>query len=559
MTVVPVVWATRRTDVAARGYWDQAMITDLLDRVSWRPVAGYTYQHLIGFDLLPPETGAVVIVPGRMEPDADWLNVQLAALPWCVVLITSDEEARFPWRSLEHPNMKIWAQTPHPDVHQGIDGTFPVGYTPETRRVTAEEAGPDRALEWVFAGQVTHDRRRACVDQLTADLNRGTEGLLLATDTFGSGMEPAAYLATLCDAKVAPCPGGPVNPDSFRVWEALQAGCVPLLDTEAGEKEGLSGYWEFLCGDNMPPFPLVHDWAEFPTLADTFLIHWPREAARAGAWWIGYQRDLAYRLDDAVWTTGGPVRQSTHLADQITVIVPTSPVPANPDLTHLVSTLESLNTAGLAGCEIIIMCDGVRPEQADMADNYHQALEELVRLCRHEWPNVLPVIHDQHQHQARMTRHALELVRTPNVLFVEHDCPIDPPIDWWPLIDTLDDGTANLVRFHHEPHVLDEHRHLMPTSGPEQVNGIGLWRCGQWSQRPHLASTDYYRRILTDHFDPDERWMIEDRLHSVLEVAMNEDEWDDHRVWMYCEPGPVGYRHSRTLDARQGQPKWVDS
>jgi hypothetical protein len=557
VTPIRVVWATRRTDVAARGYWDQAMITDVMDRVQWRPVGGYRFDHQIGFDQLPAETGAVVIVPGRMEPDADWLNVQLAGLPWCVVLITSDEEARFPWRDLSHPNMRVWAQTPHPEVHDGIDGTFPVGYTPETRRVTALEASTERALEWMFAGQVTHDRRRACVDQLNADLNRGTEGLLLATELFAAGMELAAYLAALCDAKVAPCPGGPVNPDTFRLWEALQAGCVPLVDTEAGEKEGLDGYWPFLL-DGPAPFPLVDDWANFRLLADGVLEDWPFQSAKVGAWWIGYQRDLAYRLDEAVWKTGGPPRATTRLADLITVIVPTSPVESNPNLSHLVETMRSLNDVGLDGCEVLICCDGVRPEQAHLAAAYHQALAELVRLCRHEWPNVLPVVFDEHQHQARMTRHVLDLVHTPNVLFVEHDCPLDPPINWWPIIDTLEDGTANLVRFHHEAHVLDEHRHLMPTPGPEQVNGLRLWRCGQWSQRPHLARTPYYRRIMDDFFDPEERWMIEDRMHSILEVAMDEKRWDDHRVWMYCEPGPVGYRHSRHLDTRQGAPKWVD-
>jgi hypothetical protein len=126
------------------------------------------------------------------------------------------------------------------------------------------------------------------------------------------------------------------------------------------------------------------------------------------------------------------------------------------------------------------------------------------------------------------------------------------------LVDLITDGTANLVRFHHEAQVLDEHRHLMPAPGPETVGGVELWRCGQWSQRPHLASADYYRRIIGDYFGEDERFMIEDRMHSILEVALNEDRWDDHRLWMYHEPGPVGIRHSRHLDARGRQPKWVD-
>ena len=553
--MIPVVWACRRDDVAARGYWDQTMITDLFDRVLWRPALGYEFTHLIGFDRVTPGEGAVVVVPARMEPDADWLNVQMADLPWCVVVLSSDEEARFPWTDLDHPNMRIWVQTPHPGVHQGADGFLPVGYTPPTRDVTALEDDADRKLDWVFAGQVTH-RRRQELHRVLLDI--GSDGLLLATDEFAGGMPQEAFISTLCDAKVAPCPAGPVNPDTFRLWEALQAGCVPVLDPVAGEKEGLERYWDVLFAGDMPPFPIVDEWDEFPALLAGLVDGWPFQAAQTGAWWMRYQRDLAYRFDMAIEQAGGTRPKVSHLADLITVVVTTSPVEANPGLPHLVETLGSLNDVGLAGCEVIVECDGVRTEQDTMTSRYHDALDELVRRCRHDWPNVLPVVHDQHQHQARMMRHALDQVRTPLVLFVEHDCPLDPPINWWPLVDLITDGTANLVRFHHEAQVLDEHRHLMPAPGPETVNGIELWRCGQWSQRPHLASADYYRRILGDHFDPEERWMIEDRMHSVIEVALNEDRWGDHRLWMYHEPGPTGIRHSRHLDARGEQPKWVD-
>jgi hypothetical protein len=242
------------------------------------------------------------------------------------------------------------------------------------------------------------------------------------------------------------------------------------------------------------------------------------------------------------------------VAELVTVVVPTSPVPGNPDLGHLLATLHSIVDAGLGGCEIIITADGVRPEQAHLAERYYQAVQQLVTEAMHRWPRVLPVVHTSHQHQARMLRQALPLLRTPLVLYAEHDCPIDPGIQWGPLVEVLLQGHANLVRFHHEDHVLAEHAYLMPDPAPVELGGLHLQRCRQWSQRPHLARADYYQRVLAEHFDPEDRWMIEDKMHGVLQNT----DWDQHRVWLYAEPGAHGIRYSRHLDARGEEPKWVD-
>jgi hypothetical protein len=443
----------------------------------------------------------------------------------------------------------VWVQTPHPQLHPDADGYLPVGYPPNTREITREFAGQERLLDWAFAGQVTHIRRRQLHEQL---VTHPEGGFLLATDLFASGLPQHVYLADMTAAKVAPCPGGPQTPDTFRLWEALQAGCVPLVDTQAGERD-LTGYWDLLWGHHTPPFPLVNDWETFPQVLTDQIHAWPAPASQAGAWWLHFQRASCLSLRRQLVDLGG-LQERTELADLVTVVVPTSPVPANPDFGHLLTTLDSIADAGLGACEVIITCDGVRPEQEHLLEGYTEAVHNLVTQCLHEWPSVLPVVHTTHQHQARMMRHALDLVTTPLVLYVEHDCPLNPGVDWDRLTAImLNTGRVNLVRFHHEDHVLDEHRYLM-ANDPTPRFGLDLWRCEQWSQRPHLARTDYYRRIMDEQFHPDERWMIEDRMHGVLQ----DGDWEDHRVWMYAEEGDTGIKYSRHLDARQGEPKWVD-
>ena len=261
--MIDVIWACRRDDVQARGYWDQTMLTDLFDRKLWTPAGGRRFQHMDSFDAHNPSEGAVVITPGRMEPDADWINEHIEPWPWVLVVVTSDEEARFPWQQFRHPNMKVWVQTPDGGTP---DGTLPVGYTPGTIEQAAKHASVDRAWDWFFAGQITHPRRHQMVEAFK-DVPRGA---ILGTEMFADGIDHDEFMAELCDTKIAPCPGGPVCPDTFRLWEALQAGCVPLVDLEAGERDR-GDYWNHLLGDDAA-LEFVTDWEwETDTLMATNL------------------------------------------------------------------------------------------------------------------------------------------------------------------------------------------------------------------------------------------------------------------------------------------------
>ena len=77
----------------------------------------------------------------------------------------------------------------------------------------------------------------------------------------------------------------------------------------------------------------------------------------------------------------------------------------------------------------------------------------------------------------------------------------------------------------------------------------------QYSARPHLASTDLYRRALADHFTG-LCCMLEDKLHSVLQTT----PWDDWRLHIYT-PAPDadghGIKRSWHTDGRQGDDKWI--
>ena len=136
------------------------------------------------------------------------------------------------------------------------------------------------------------------------------------------------------------------------------------------------------------------------------------------------------------------------------------------------------------------MVDGVREEQERYTDRYNEYKTRLLWEVN-QTPGVWPVLFDEFQHQANMTRKTLELVRTPLVLFVEHDTPLTGEIPFDKIGHQILNDRYNWVRFHWEPTIHPEHQYLM--EGDETVDGVRYMKTRQWSQRPHLARTGKYR------------------------------------------------------------------
>lgn len=565
---VPVVWLSLVEGTPPRGYWDEGMLEALFARDLWEPSCPLTYEHheAQGLAQVPEVDGAVLVLPARYhaEPrEVTALARLLQGWRWGLVILTGDEESTLPWRKLKvHPGIAVWVQTPRPDLHLGADGLLPNGWPPgireRLREPDAEAAAAQRRWEWCFAGQVTHDRREA----LASVLRQMEGGWLLETPAFTAGVEQSEYWLRMASAKVAPCPSGPVTVDTFRVYEALEAGCFPVVDGATPGGNAAAGYWPTLFGQD-PPFPVVVDWArDLPGIVRQVVRRWPTDANRASSWWQGKKRVLAWRLDEQVRALGGaPAAEPTEPDDLITVIVPTSPVPRHPATDHLEETLASIRER-LPRAEIILVCDQPRPELAHRGAAYQEYLRRVCWRANLEWRNVRPLVLPSWQHQAMATRAALRLVRTPLMLFVEHDTPLVGEIPWGPLCEVLQSGAANVVRCYHEVVVHPDHRHLM-LGEPEYLGaGAPLLRTMQWSQRPHLARVEFYRERIMPMFSRRARTMIEDVVHGAQDsdfTDRGEAAWWDWRTYLLHPETPVsegGVKRSTHLDSRESDPKY---
>lgn len=547
------------------GIGDYAIISDIVSH-RWRPLNARDFVSRNSLDEVPQGEGAVVVLPARHHADcADVLNRELARLPWCLLLLCGDEENLFPVARLSHPNLKVWQMMKRPG---GDPNVYPLvnGYTPHVRFLKDVS---EKFRDWCFAGQISHSRREQC----EGVLKNMSGGVLLGTAGFTQGYPPEDYMRLMASAKVVPCPSGPVAPDTFRVYEALEAGCVPIVDGKAPIPYP-DGYWQQVFGE--VPFPIIQDWNDLPGVMAQELADWPANANRVGSWWLWQKRQMAYTLQAHLDRLGAPTGNSEPargiLDDQVTVLIPTSPGPIHP-LTDIIDTTIKSVRFHFPEAEIILMCDGVRAEMEHRRAAYEEYTRRVIWKCQHEWHNVLPLVFQEHLHQAAMTRIVVErIVKTPLVAFVEQDAPIvctndycsydgiladtSRPIEWGGIFKTILDGQANLVRLYHRGDgIPPEHRYL--TDGPATFNGVNFIRTRQFCARPHIAKTDFYRDLLTSKFSPNCRTMIEDVLHSVIQSY----PWSVHKLLIYW-PSDKEAQRSWHSDGRywkgDSDPKWEE-
>jgi hypothetical protein len=223
--------------------------------------------------------------------------------------------------------------------------------------------------------------------------------------------------------------------------------------------------------------------------------------------------------------------------EHVTVIIPTSPIPAHPSTDVIERTVVSIRKH-MPFAKILILCDGVRPEMEFRREQYGEYLMRLSTLAS-EW-RAQQFYFSEHRQQAGMLKSVLPYIRTPLLFFCEHDAVLDEEfIDWVAIARMLLDSEASTVRLYWnaEPH--PEHLHLMGERRGDFVKTI------QWSSWPYVSRVDFHHWLMAEYFKEDDCKMTETVLYSPCLTL----PWEIFRTWIYCPPGHgVTFRH---MDARR--------
>lgn len=299
--MINCVWSETSLDADNRSHYGIAtLVNNMLDR------AELGFVHRNGFGQLPPDAdGAVVVVHGDHQASNPQPVIDaVARLSWAVTIVIGGDEGLFPAERLQGGRKKVWVQMPIPGVHDFAHRKLICGFPHDAPAYLelCEKEKARRMFNWGFSGQVNNQNRRNCVAQLKMCLH----GYLKETPGFWQGLDRQEYYRLLADCKVAPCPSGAATPDTLRLAEALEAGCVPIADDRwppffprRGFRPGMTGYWEYVLGEKAP-FPTLTDWGEFPGLLERSLAEWPVNSLRLQEWWKSYKERMRSWLQEDV-------------------------------------------------------------------------------------------------------------------------------------------------------------------------------------------------------------------------------------------------------------------
>ena len=508
-----IVWLSLKEGTPGRGYWDQRLLEEF-----------FIEEKHIEANSIPNLEDMIVVIPGAYQAEyAEEIKTQLLRIKDCKVIITSDEENKFPIDELDLPNVRVFA-TYYNKKYKGDITWLPIG--PAN---VFDIPLPDKTNDFVFAGQVTHPARENFIKEVR---KAGINGFLLETDGFAQGDKPEDYFRLLSTSKVAPSPAGNISPDAFRTYEAICAGAVPIATSPE--------FHEAVFGS--VPFPVIESFGQVEGYMKDAIALYPRLNNEVQAWWLKYKRSMKRQL-------------LGEKRGDVTVVIPCSPIKSHPSIKVIAETIRTVREH-LPYAEIIVTFDGVRSEQEDRRADYEEFKRRFLWECYHnkKFSNILSLIFDEHMHQVKMAREALKFVESDNVLYVEQDTPLTPDyeIDWDKCFEFLASGEANVIRFHFEAFVPEEHKHLMIG---EVENGF--LKTYQWSQRPHLITTAYFDSILQKNFTEDAVCFIEDKMHGVVQDEVSRfglNGWYQHRIWIYHPEGSI--KRSYHLDGREGEAKW---
>eukprot|EP00930_Biecheleria_cincta_P075221 TRINITY_DN62391_c0_g1_i1.p1 TRINITY_DN62391_c0_g1~~TRINITY_DN62391_c0_g1_i1.p1 ORF type:complete len:675 (-),score=71.09 TRINITY_DN62391_c0_g1_i1:56-2080(-) len=210
------------------------------------------------------------------------------------------------------------------------------------------------------------------------------------------------------------------------------------------------------------------------------------------------------------------------LREKLTVILSTSAIGRHPSTDLLDEVLASFQLAeGIQNCDLIIVCDGYRstneageqfkeskfrsgivdPTSATNYETYKETLRARATVNR------IPAVHvlelDSRHGFGFAVRAALELVRTPYVIVVQHDRPFTRPCNIPRLVRAMEAapdrfkyvGLPTSTTCGHKYHVLSKYG-LRIESVLADADGLELVPLVQWYDSTHVCLTAHYRNFV---------------------------------------------------------------
>ena len=180
------------------------------------------------------------------------------------------------------------------------------------------------------------------------------------------------------------------------------------------------------------------------------------------------------------------------MREKITALISTSPIWCNPSTEIVDETYGSIRKH-LPDVQILLLMDGVHPEQPHMVDRY-EGFKAAIK--EKPWSNFQAIEFPDWQHQSGMLRTVLlerDLVKTPLVFWTEHDLPLcDAPIQWQEIVDALLQHEVDSVRFD----LTGERKPALERGYFWTKTGVPLLRTVQHTAAAQIVRLDYLQQLV---------------------------------------------------------------
>lgn len=248
-------------------------------------------------NMLPPTAPAVVVFNHSIDYER-YLQSYTDAGKAFVAMHLSDETLGDSSMYLDSPQCLVAFRNYHSPAFDGHPKVVTLGLGYKTGFGNAAGANVKWPwFHWCFAGNIHGAARADALQQAAACMRPFL--VHSTTDGFNSPLSLGIreYRSMMESSKFAICPPGQGNLDTFRVYEALEAGCIPVVLGNAPlQHYGVQTYWGSVFGGDSVPFVVGDSWDQcmeraLEILADPMLYAARRHEVTG--FWLKWKRRWA--------------------------------------------------------------------------------------------------------------------------------------------------------------------------------------------------------------------------------------------------------------------------
>jgi hypothetical protein len=173
---------------------------------------------------------------------------------------------------------------------------FPLGYKKGFIKNKQKSLLLDRKYIWSFVGSIRNERK-----QMIEEMKKVSDSYFIhSTSGFNTQdcLPTNEYFDILYQSFFIPCGIGNSSVDTFRVYEALECGCIPIVLKNSIYQP--YSYWEKIFPNETLPFIIIEEWFQIKDAIQPFLENIKIKQKQVYYWYKVYKSKLKQKIQQSL-------------------------------------------------------------------------------------------------------------------------------------------------------------------------------------------------------------------------------------------------------------------